>query len=202
MNYRQTPLVVVDVQVGFINKHTKAVVPAVDRLARGWLKLRQPVVFTKFFNPPGSPYERITGWTRLRTPQEQRIVEALQPHVQAAAAVIEKPQSNALTAEFTELIKESCWTELVIAGIDTDACVYDTAISAYHAGIRPWIVIDACASTGGSEYHDLALKLAGRNISPRQLITVEAALSGSSGPLAGADIDLLAARSTADENRV
>ncbi|MFF9785756.1 isochorismatase family cysteine hydrolase [Streptomyces nigrescens] len=185
MNHRQAALVVVDVQSGFINEHSKGVVPAVVRLARSWVSLGGPVVFTKFFNPPGSPYERITGWTRLRTTEEQRIVESLQPHVQAATAVIDKSVSNALTPELTQLVKDRRWTDLVLAGIDTDACVYDTAISAYHAGICPWIVTDACASTGGPEYHDAALLLASRNIGRHQLLTTEALISGSAGPLAG-----------------
>ncbi|GAA3083901.1 hypothetical protein GCM10020000_82690 [Streptomyces olivoverticillatus] len=49
------------------------------------------------------------------------------------------------------------WTDLLLCGIDTDSCVYDTAVAAYHGGLRPWIVTDACASTGGAEVHEAAL---------------------------------------------
>ncbi|WSJ72415.1 isochorismatase family protein (plasmid) [Kitasatospora sp. NBC_01302] len=51
------------------------------------------------------------------------------------------------------------------------SCVYDSAIGAYHSGFRQWIAVDACASSGGEEYHSAALLLARRNIGSTQLIT-------------------------------
>lgn len=185
MNHFRAALVVVDVQNGFINEHSEHAVPMVTRLVKAWSALGHPLVFTRFYNPPGSAYERITGWTGLRTEAEQQVVDELAPYMQAATAVIDKPVSSALTPELARLIADHAWTDLVLAGIDTDACVYDTAISTYHAGIRPWLVTDACASTGGSKYHDIALVLAERNISPRQLLTIDSLLSGSAGPLTG-----------------
>jgi nicotinamidase-related amidase len=68
-----------------------------------------------------------------------------------------------------------------LCGIDTDACVYDSAVAAYQSGYRPWIVTDACASTGGAQYHDAALLLASRNIGAHQLITRETVLSRING---------------------
>lgn len=185
MQSRRPVLVVVDVQAGFINEHTQGVVPSVVRLVQGWVALGRPLVFTRFFNPPDSPYEHITGWTGLRNPDEQRLVGELDPFIQAATAVIDKPGSSAFTEEFTALVKGADWTDIVLAGIDTDACVYDTALAAYHSGIRPWIITDACASGGGPEYHEAALLLAGRNISRRHLLTTESLLSANGGPLGG-----------------
>ncbi|EGX60601.1 putative hydrolase [Streptomyces zinciresistens K42] len=178
-------LVVVDVQAGFINEHSRGVVPFVVRLVKAWVALGQPLVLTRFFNPPDSPYEQITGWTGLRSPEEQHIVDELDPFAKAAAAVIDKPGSSAFTQEFSALVRKANWTDIVLAGIDTDACVYDTALAAYHSGVRPWIVTDACASTGGPEYHEAALLLAGRNINRRNLLTTESLLSGKGGPLEG-----------------
>lgn len=185
MKPRTAALVIVDVQAGFINEHSKRAVPPIVRLVEAWSAAGRPLVFTRFYNPPGSPYELQTGWTHLRTPAEQRIIAELSPYVKSAAAVIDKPASSALTPEFVTLIESAGWTDLVLAGIDTDACVYDTAIAAYHSGIWPWLVTDACASTGGPQFHEAALLLAGRNLSPQHLLTLDALLSGSSGPLKG-----------------
>ncbi|MEV7885124.1 isochorismatase family cysteine hydrolase [Streptomyces sp. NPDC002817] len=185
MNSRRPVLVVIDVQAGFINEHSRGVVPSVVRLVEAWVGLGQPLVFTRFFNPPDSPFEHITNWTGLRDPEEQRIVDELAPFTAAAAAVIDKPGYSAFTDEFTALVKKAGWTDIVLAGLDTDACVYGTAIAAYHASIRPWIITDACASGGGPEYHDAALLLAGRNISRRHLLTTKSLLSGEGGPLQG-----------------
>ena len=185
MSSRRPVLVVVDMQAGFINEHSQGVVPSVVRLVKAWVSLDQPVVFTRFFNPPDSPYERITGWTGLRTEEDQRIVDELSPFTEAAAAIIDKPGSSAFTGEFSALVEESGWTDIVLAGIDTDACVYDTALAAYHSGIRPWVITDACASSGGPEYHTAALLLAGRNIHRQHLLTTESLFSGERGPLKG-----------------
>ncbi|MFH8295028.1 isochorismatase family cysteine hydrolase [Streptomyces sp. NPDC018059] len=186
MNPRTTALVVVDVQHGFVNRHSQHAVPAVVRLVEGWTAAGLPVVFARFHNVPGSPYERISNWTRLRTPEEQALVDELQPYAESAAGVIDKSVSSALTPELEQLIAERRWTDLVLCGIDTDSCVYDTAVAAYHKGLRPWIVIDACASTGGVEMHEAALLLARRNIGADQLLTVDEVADRLS---AGADLE-------------
>ncbi|WP_369384096.1 isochorismatase family cysteine hydrolase [Streptomyces sp. cg36] len=173
-------LIVIDVQHGFINGHSRGALPSIVRVVDGWQAAGGPVVFTRFHNEAGSPYETITGWTRLRTPQEQALVEELAPYTDAAT-VIDKAQSSALTPEAAQLLRDRGWRDLVLCGIDTDACVYDTAIAAYQAGYRPWIVTDACASTGGAQYHDAALLLAARNIGAAHLTTAESVLSRITG---------------------
>ncbi|MFF4409854.1 isochorismatase family cysteine hydrolase [Streptomyces sp. NPDC001404] len=165
-------LVVVDVQCGFVTGHSEHVVPEVVRLVDVWSSAGRPVVFARFHNVPGSPYERISGWTRLRTAEEQALVEELEPYVGSAALVVDKTVSSALTEDLLRVVEERGWTDLVVCGIDTDSCVYDTAVAAYHGGLTPWIVTDACASTGGREMHEAALLLARRNIGVGQLLTI------------------------------
>ncbi|MFJ3658313.1 isochorismatase family cysteine hydrolase [Streptomyces nigra] len=174
---RTTALLVIDVQQGFVNQHSRGVLPAVVRLVDGWQAAGAPVVMSRFHNAAGSPYETITGWTRLRSPEEQALVADLAPFAARATAIIDKHQASVFTPEGARTIRAAGWTDLVLCGIDTDACVYDSAVAAYQAGYRPWIVTDACASTGGARYHDAALLLASRNIGPQQLITSEVALS-------------------------
>lgn len=171
MEPRTTALIVIDVQRGFINKHSAGALPVITQLVAAWTEAGAPVVFGRFRNLPGSPYETINGWTQLRTAEEQAIVDELQPYAQGAAAVIDKPISSIFTPEGAALIRSAGWTDLVFVGIDTDSCVYDSAVDAYHGGYRPWIVTDACASTGGLDYHNAALLLAGRNLGRSQLIT-------------------------------
>lgn len=57
----------------------------------------------------------------------------------------------------------------------------DSAVGLYQVGVRPWIVTDACASTGGLEYHQAALLLAGRNVGRDQLVTVDEVLAQVAG---------------------
>ncbi|WTX01147.1 cysteine hydrolase (plasmid) [Streptomycetaceae bacterium NBC_01309] len=174
---RSTALLVIDVQAGFVNERSRSALPVIVRLLEGWRRVGAPVVFSRFHNPEGSPYEVITGWTRLRTPEEQELAGELAEFVAGAAAVVRKAQSSIFTPEFSVLAGEAGWTDLVVCGIDTDACVYDSAVSAYHAGHRPWIVTDACASSGGVQYHDAALLMASRNIGRSQLVSSEDVLA-------------------------
>lgn len=178
---RSTALLVIDVQQGFVNQHSRGVIPAVVRLVKGWQAAGAPVVLSRFHNEPGSPYETITGWTRLRTPEEQALVSDLHPYIDDAT-VIDKAQASVFTPEGAQLIRDAGWSDLVLCGIDTDACVYDSAVAAYQSGYRPWIVTDACASSGGAQYHDAALLLAARNIGDSQLVTSETILTGIGGP--------------------
>ncbi|GAB2606667.1 cysteine hydrolase [Streptomyces capparidis] len=178
---KTTALLAIDVQCGFVNEHTASVIPAIVRLMEGWRAAGAPIVLTRFHNAVGSPYERITGWTRLRSTDEQALVPEVQPYAHSAAAVIDKSQSSALTTEGLQLIRKAGWTDLVLCGIDTDACVYDSAVAAYQSGYRPWIVTDACASSGGAQFHDAALLLASRNLGHTQLLTTDTVLTRISG---------------------
>jgi nicotinamidase-related amidase len=179
---RSTALLVIDVQKGFVNRHSRGALPAIVRLVEGWRAVGASVVFTRFHNELGSPYETITGWTRLRTPEEQALVEELTPFTDSAVTVIDKAQSSVFTPEGAQMIRDRGWRDLVLCGIDTDACVYDSAIAAYQGGYRPWIVTDACASTGGAEYHDASLLLAARNLGANQLVTSKTVLAKIGGP--------------------
>lgn len=181
MDPRSTALLVIDVQQGFVNQHSRGVLPAIVRLVEGWRAAGAPVVLTRFHNKPSSPYETITGWTRLRTPEEQALAAELAPFAADAAAIVDKDQASVFTPEGAQLIRDAGWTDLVLCGIDTDACVYDSARDAYHNGYRSWIVTDACASTGGSQFHDAALLLAARNIGANHLVTSQDVLSRING---------------------
>jgi nicotinamidase-related amidase len=101
-------LVVVDAQNGFVNHHSEHVVPVITTLAAKWLAAGRPVIFTRYHNDPGSPFERYFSWTRLREPPETDIVPELASLAPRAHAVIDKPGYTLFTPEAEKLIaKES-----------------------------------------------------------------------------------------------
>lgn len=53
---------------------------------------------------------------------------------------------------------------LIIAGVNTDTCVYSTTFSAANRGYRPIVVRDCCASMRGVDRHDMALTLMSRSM--------------------------------------
>ncbi|MGW8375578.1 isochorismatase family cysteine hydrolase [Streptomyces sp. ODS28] len=171
-----TALFVVDVQNGFVNRHSARVLSPVGRLVDGWLDSGAPVVFTRYENRPGSPFERLLGARRFRAAPETDLHEELRERVQRAAAVLTKHTYTCFTDDALALIRERGWRELVFCGIATESCVLTCATAAFDHGLVPWLVPDACASHAGPELHAAGLKVAARLIGAGQLLTVEGAL--------------------------
>lgn len=160
-----TALVVVDVQKGFVNDESRHVVARIVELVRGW---RGPVAFSRFFNQPGSSYERLLGWAKFHGPPETELVDELKPY---ATTVVDKNGYSFFGAEGKALAAEQGWTDVYICGIDTDICVLKTAVDAFELGLTPYVISDASASHAGVRAHEAGLYLLGRFIGTRQLLT-------------------------------
>jgi nicotinamidase-related amidase len=171
MNIDRAALIVIDVQNGFTNHHSRHAIPVISDLVTHWSTAGRPVVFTRYHNYPDSPFERFFDWTRLQRSPETDIVPALAEHAAASHAVLDKFGYSLFTEEATELIREAGWTDLVFCGIATESCVLKSAADAFERGHAPWIVTDASASDAGPTVHDAGLLVARRLIGRRQLIT-------------------------------
>lgn len=166
-------LVIVDVQNGFIRDASRHVVPVIAELADRWQDAGHDVVFTRYFNFPGSQYERLFGWTSLQEPPETDIVPELVKSADKATAIIDKDIYSLFTDAGRELVRDYGWTDLYICGIATESCVLKTAADAFEQGdLTPWIIEDASASHAGSAAHEAGLLVARRFIGPNQIIQV------------------------------
>ncbi|WP_240134451.1 isochorismatase family cysteine hydrolase [Streptomyces sp. MUM 178J] len=172
MDIGKAALVVVDMQNGFINHHSHHAVPAVADLVATWTAVGRPVVFTRYFNYPDSPYERFFHWRRLQEPPETEIVPELADAASRARVVIDKTGYTFLTTQANALAREAGWTDLVFCGVATESCVLKSAADAFEQGFAPWIVTDACASDAGPDVHDAGLVVARRLIGEGQLVTM------------------------------
>ncbi|MFJ1594722.1 isochorismatase family cysteine hydrolase [Kitasatospora albolonga] len=171
MDISSAALVVIDVQNGFVNHHSRHVVPAVSGLVAQWSAAGRPVVFTRYFNYPDSPYERFFQWYRLQQPPETDIVPELAEAAARAHAVVDKTGYTLFVPEAAELVRRAGWTDLVFCGIATESCVLKSAADAFEHGYAPWIVTDACASDAGPDVHDAGLTVARRLIGTGQLVS-------------------------------
>lgn len=173
MDISSAALVVIDMQNGFVNQHSRHVVPTVADLVARWSAAGRPVVFTRYFNYPDSPYERFFQWRRLQGPPETDIAPELATPAAHAHAVVDKTGYTLFTPEATGLIRQAGWTDLVFCGIATESCVLKSAADAFEHDYAPWIVTDACASDAGPDVHDAGLLVARRLIGTGQLVTRE-----------------------------
>jgi len=170
MNEHRPVLVVVDVQNGFITEHSQPVVPIIADLVRRWQAAHGDVIFTRYLNYPGSPFERLIGWTKMTDGPETELVNELAPCVGTHAPVIDKYIYTLFAPEGINLVEERGWTDLYICGIDTENCVLKTAVDAFEHNLTPWILTDACASHSGPQAHNAGLFVARRFIGTNQII--------------------------------
>jgi nicotinamidase-related amidase len=187
MDIGSAALVVIDMQNGFVNHHSRHAVPAVSDLVAQWYAADRPVIFTRYFNYPDSPYERFFQWHRLQEPPETEIVTELADAAARAHAVVDKTGYTLFTPEATDLLRQVGWTDLVFCGIATESCVLKSAADAFEHGYAPWIITDACASDAGPDVHDAGLLVARRLIGAGQLVTM-ANVMGQLTAYAGAPV--------------
>jgi len=163
-------LVVTDMQNGFVREQSEHVVPIVVDLVRRWQAAGGETLFTRYFNYPGSPFERFFGWRRLQSSPETDIVSELGPYLNEAI-VLDKYIYSPFSQESEDLFKERGWTEFYFCGIATESCVLKGAVDAFERGYTPWLLSDASASHAGSDAHEAGLLVASRFIGPGQVIT-------------------------------
>ncbi len=160
------PLLVVDVQKGFLNGYTGHIPGRIVRLIeRG---MYDPVLFTCFVNLPGGPYHRMLDWHACAGPPETDLAPELEPFA-AADRVFVKPGYTGLPNELADLLRELGTERVTIVGIDTDMCVLKVAMDVFDLGIEPVILVDCCASTAGLQAHLAGLAVLARNIGADQL---------------------------------
>jgi nicotinamidase-related amidase len=169
------PLLIVDVQVGFINPFTHHIPQRVAHLIDR--DRYSPLLFTRFVNAPGGPYERFLDWHSCNSEPETEIVPELKPFVQTDF-VFSKSGLCGMPDELTDYLRQQPIEQLFIVGIDTDMCVLKIAMDLFDMGIEPIVFTDCCASTAGLQAHLAGLAVLSRNIGAMRLR--DAGLSGGS----------------------
>jgi nicotinamidase-related amidase len=158
-------LLVVDVQNGFITEDTEHLLPKLLDLCS--LSNFDCLVFSKFKNIVGGPYQSILKWHKLTSIEETEIHSSLKPY---ATLVFEKNIYTCVSDSFIDYLKINMIDTVFIAGIDTDCCVLTTAVDLFQNNFVPFVLADYCASTGGIISHSSAITVLKRLIGENQII--------------------------------
>jgi nicotinamidase-related amidase len=167
-------LVVVDLQQDFIGPETTHLLDRVEALTGNYPK----VIATRFVNRPDSLWVSEVGCYKCM-PGTSGVELAFRSR--APLTVVDKegygllgaalePMRRALAAARIE-----AGDEIDICGVDTDACVLKTALDLFDLGYRPHILIDACASSNGHEYHRRAEEIIRRQLGGKALVRTDPA---------------------------
>jgi nicotinamidase-related amidase len=180
-------LLAVDLQRDFMTPETAHLPARVEALSEGYGR----VVATRFVNHPDSLWVTEVGCEKCM-PGTPGVELVFRPR--APLTVVDKegygllgsalrPALGALAAAGVER-----GDEVDICGLDTDACVLKTALDLFDLGYRPRILIDACASGNGQDYHRRAEEIIRRQLGAKALVRTDAA----SLPPAGAEPAVIA----------
>ena len=154
---RKGILLAVDLQNGFLTTpETEEVVSNVVDNA----DLFDQVWATRFFNRNPN-FSRQVKWDEMISGPETELDSSLTPVV---SKTFDKPSYSPPADDLIQALKNEGITTVAVAGVDTDACVMDTALELFDAGIETFVVSDGSASSGGQEYHEAGIKLLERNI--------------------------------------
>lgn len=159
-------IIVVDVQKGFINKHTRNIPEKIKILLERYRF--KHIIFTQFINAPNSPFRVLLNWNKLGSGDEIEIVDELKA---SATLIIKKYGYTSVNEEFKKYVRKHSLNVFLITGVDTDACVLKTAVDLFENGYVPYILKDYCASSGGHRYHRYALKILSRSIGKERIIS-------------------------------
>ena len=152
-------LLIVDVQKGFINESTKHIPDCIGNLIKE--HRYDHIVASKYVNNEDSPHYKLAHWDGLMDRESQALCEVVS---QNAEMVFEKNINSCFTDEFEAFVVKEQVSIIHIVGIDTDCCVMKTAFDCFDKGMPFKVLIDYCASSGGTELHKAAEKIMMRSL--------------------------------------
>lgn len=159
-------LLVVDVQVGFINDFTHHIPQRITKLLHR--HDYASVLFTRFINTGNGPYWRFLNWHSCDREPDTRLVPELEA-IAKPELIFAKKGVCGLPDELIDYLQAQQIRRLSLVGIDTDMCVLKIAMDLFDMGIEPILLTDCCASTAGLQAHLAGLAVLSRNIGAQRL---------------------------------
>ncbi len=160
------PLLIVDLQRGFINSFTHHIPQRVARLIKRGKYA--PLLFTRFINLPDGPYQQFLDWDSCSGEPETNIVPELEQFVRTDCVFL-KLGLCGMPDNLRSYLTEQGIKQIFLVGIDTDMCVLKIALDIFDLGIEPIVLADCCASTAGLQAHLAGLAVLSRNIGASRL---------------------------------
>lgn len=159
-------LLLIDIQKGFLKENTSHIPCRIRELLRK--KDYDHIVCTRFINPMDGPYVQFLNWHKFKYGADET---ELDPFIEEISEkVFVKTVYSSLTPEFLEFIGYAGVDEIHVAGLDTDCCILATSLGLFERNMPFKVLLDCCASNGGKESHQAAVKVLKRLIGDAALI--------------------------------
>lgn len=159
-------LFIVDAQRGFVREHSREIPEKLAQLQHRY----DLVIASRFVNAPNSAHRRLIGWSKMGADDPDAIEFAFP--LRPDAYIVDKTAYVPVFPEVLRLLARRGVHTVDIAGIDTDVCITQTAVAIFETEwLRPRVLAEFCASSGGPEFHDAALKILRRLIGREQVVS-------------------------------
>ena len=156
-------LLVIDVQLDFINENTKPIVNRIIELIDS--KKYNDIAFTRFINNKDSIWYKKLNYKGCITEEGQKIVLDTKDY-----KIFDKNIYSAVNKEFEQYIKDNAINEIYLCGFDTDACIQKTALDLFEKGYNVFVLKDYCMSHSGNELHSIIINNLKRLIGNESII--------------------------------
>ena len=162
----------IDLQEGFLTDEIRqsGYVEKVEAFLRAQNK--SDVVLTRFVNAPDSNFVKLIESTGMQAGDPQN--ELCGSLESAGFEIIEKTAFGAWLPAVQEKAKQAGATEIVMFGLDSDACVLKTSLDVFDAGLRPIVLRDLCENSGGTVRNVQGLALLNVLIGAAQMMQSDA----------------------------
>ncbi|MFA6989003.1 MAG: isochorismatase family protein [Candidatus Gastranaerophilaceae bacterium] len=162
-NFRQTALIILDMQDFFLKNDSHAfipsspaIIPQIQKLIENFKNKKRPIIFTKHLNTAQNVGMMDVWWKDILKEENSKsgITKDLNTE---DAIIIEKNQYDAFyNTELENVLRQNNVEQVIITGVMTHLCCETTARSAFVRGFIPFFAIDATA-TYNETFHRASL---------------------------------------------
>jgi nicotinamidase-related amidase len=163
-------LLIIDVQKYFINGLTKDLPEKIKKYIEQNRSEFSKIKFTQIINNEKNNFVKLMDWHEFSKPPQIDICDELKQFAGKENTYIKNGYSAFRNKDFAEYLKNNKIQEIWIAGINTENCVFATAIEAFDLEYRPVVLSKLCRSSANEEWHATAIKIMIDMIGEKQII--------------------------------
>lgn len=167
-------LIAIDCQKGFLNGETEQTAQNIKNLVCS--DTFDNIVATKFVHEVNSPFSSILSFKKMTQDKEETELIFNRFELTKIDYVLEKQLYSCVNDKLLDTLYQlnsELPSKVYLCGFDTDACVLKSVLDLFELGIEPIVLKDCCASSGGQQLHESALKILQRNVSDCQTLGEE-----------------------------
>lgn len=161
-------LVVIDMQIGFINEHTEMLENKIANFIDKYKEHFHSIIGTRYINHTETACYKFEGYTKCM----RGSVEAYTSPKLASKYTFSfsKDKYSCWTDKLKMYIRENKIDRLYFVGVNTGCCVLHSAFDAYNDVMNCYVISDLCGSTSGEQSHKVALQVLRECITSERVI--------------------------------